>query len=222
MTQAEQGRDCWNRIGVYGDRSCTRLDVHAHCRNCEVFGIAAGDVMRRALPTGYLEDWSTHFAQPKEQPRTLDRAVLVFRIGAEWLALPTAMALAATNPVQARRLPHCGDPVLLGIVNLRGALTPCLSLARLLQIDEAAAPEHPGVRVYPRTLAVRFAQLDAALPVSELLGVHRYAAGDLEPPPAAVARAVPRYVTAVLKVGERRVGCLDAELLGQQLARHLK
>ena len=33
--------DCWNRIGVFGDKSCPRLERHIHCRNCEVYGAAA-------------------------------------------------------------------------------------------------------------------------------------------------------------------------------------
>ena len=28
--------DCWNRIGVSGDRSCPELQAHLHCRNCSV------------------------------------------------------------------------------------------------------------------------------------------------------------------------------------------
>jgi len=30
--------DCWNRIGVFGDKSCPQLERHIHCRNCEVYG----------------------------------------------------------------------------------------------------------------------------------------------------------------------------------------
>ncbi len=33
--------DCWNRIGVRGDRSCPKLAEHIHCRNCPVHAAAA-------------------------------------------------------------------------------------------------------------------------------------------------------------------------------------
>ena len=33
--------DCWNRIGIHGDKSCERLAAHVHCRNCEVHAAAA-------------------------------------------------------------------------------------------------------------------------------------------------------------------------------------
>ena len=39
--------DCWNRIGVYGDKSCERLREHVHCRNCEVHAAAAVRLLER-------------------------------------------------------------------------------------------------------------------------------------------------------------------------------
>ena len=29
--------DCWNRIGIHGDKSCPLLSNHIHCRNCAVY-----------------------------------------------------------------------------------------------------------------------------------------------------------------------------------------
>ena len=34
--------DCWNRIGISGDRSCPELVQHVLCRNCPVFEAGAG------------------------------------------------------------------------------------------------------------------------------------------------------------------------------------
>ena len=42
--------DCWNTIGVSGDRSCPELNTHIHCRSCPVFAAAA-----RASLTGVLQ-----------------------------------------------------------------------------------------------------------------------------------------------------------------------
>ena len=33
--------DCWNRIGVRGDRSCPELKQYVHCRNCPVYSAGA-------------------------------------------------------------------------------------------------------------------------------------------------------------------------------------
>ena len=33
--------DCWDKIGVSGDRSCADLEAYIHCRNCPVYAKAA-------------------------------------------------------------------------------------------------------------------------------------------------------------------------------------
>ncbi len=35
--------DCWNRIGVSGDRSCPELATVVHCHNCPVFSGSSGN-----------------------------------------------------------------------------------------------------------------------------------------------------------------------------------
>ena len=32
--------DCWNRIGVHGNKSCPLLAEHVHCRNCAVYALS--------------------------------------------------------------------------------------------------------------------------------------------------------------------------------------
>ena len=54
--------DCWNRIGVTGDRSCPELNTFVHCRNCPVFAAAARAFFDRPAPEGYLAEWSRWLA----------------------------------------------------------------------------------------------------------------------------------------------------------------
>ncbi len=55
--------DCWNRIGVRGDKTCERLAEHVHCRNCPVHAAAANRLLDRlALPAGPMRD------APKDGP----------------------------------------------------------------------------------------------------------------------------------------------------------
>lgn len=215
-------QDCWNRIGSRGDGSCVKLDQHVHCRNCDVFGASARELMQRELPADYRREWSAHFARAEQEQRQADQSALIFRIGAEWLALPTKMAVLVADPIKPRRLPHRPDPAVMGIVNLRGRLYPCMSLAHLMQIEASEPAPTPGVRVAPRILVIQFEQLAVALPVQDLLGVHRYSATDLELPPAAFDNASQRYVQGILTLDGRRVGCIDAGLLGFNLAGRLK
>ena len=94
--------DCWNHIGVSGDRSCPELNTFIHCRNCPVFATAARIFLDRRAPEGYLADWSrwladsTGEARGDEAERDDDHAllhgeavsVLIFCLGEEWLASP--------------------------------------------------------------------------------------------------------------------------------------
>lgn len=216
--------DCWNRIGVSGDGSCERLREYIHCRHCDVFGAAARGVMQQDLPPDYSREWSAHFARPEPVPRKLDASALVFRIADEWLALPANIIILVCDPVVPRRLPHRTDPAILGLVNVRGRLYPCMTLAPVLQIVDAGLPRQPGqsgLRTVARILVVQFEQLAVAIPVDHVLGVQRYAMADRETPPATLERTA-RYIDGILSVDEKRIGCLDPGLLGYALESRLK
>src|SRR4051794_38534309 len=89
------GDDCWNRIGVSGDRSCPELAGFIHCRNCPVFASAARAFFDRPAPEGYLAEWNERLASA---PATtaIDEAtvsLLIFRLQDEWLALGTGVVV---------------------------------------------------------------------------------------------------------------------------------
>src|SRR5438045_3658966 len=97
LALASQG-DCWNRIGIAGDRSCPELEVHIHCRNCPVFATAARGFFRRPAPEGYLAECATLLAEPVEPAACEDVSLLVFRLRGEWLALRTTVVVEVTSP----------------------------------------------------------------------------------------------------------------------------
>lgn len=211
------GTDCWNRSGVRGDRSCERLDEHGHCRHCEVYSSAAAQVMQRPLSQHYLQEWADLFARPQDEQQRTDQSALVFRIGSEWLALPTRLALVVADPRVPHRLPHRNTGPLLGIVGIQGRIYPCMSLAALLGIAAEEPPARPGQRVYPRLLLMQFGQQAFALPVDDLQGIHRHASGQLQALPATLVESRHRYMRGILVLDELRIGCLDEELIGYQL-----
>lgn len=101
--------DCWNRIGVHGDKQCPLLERHVHCRNCEVYAAAATRLLDRYA---LMQDHQAAVAAPVEE--NTGRSMLLFRLGEEWLALPTA-CLAEIAPLQAvHSLPHQRSRVLQG------------------------------------------------------------------------------------------------------------
>ena len=146
------GYDCWNRIGIGGDRSCPELKLHVHCRNCPVFGSAAKTFFDRSAPPGYLEGWTSWLARTDEQavpvattadadPDTpgiqKEAGVLIFRLDQEWLAFRTRTVVEVALPRPVHRIPHRAHANLSGLVNLRGQLQLCFSLHALLGVHEA-------------------------------------------------------------------------------------
>jgi chemotaxis-related protein WspD len=214
--------DCWNRIGVRGDRSCEKLDAHTHCRNCEVHASGARRVMQRTLPSGYREEWTEYFSRTESEQKALDRSALVFRIAGEWLAFPAALAVTVAETARPHRLPRRSGGVLSGIVNIKGKLYPCMSLAALLSITGSQPIQEDRRRVYPRLVVMALAAQHFALPVDDLYGIHRYAGEDVQAVPTTVNKGLQRYLTGVLSVGDKRIGCLDADLVGFNFAGALK
>jgi chemotaxis-related protein WspD len=132
--------DCWNRIGVRGDGSCPRLAGYIHCRNCPVHDAAAARVLDREQSADAVIGQALLHRQTAQSPseyatREVDvTSWLVFRIGDEWLGLPTTIfqQVAQLRPIHS--LPHRRHRAVLGVVNVRGTLLVCASLARLFGI----------------------------------------------------------------------------------------
>src|SRR5262249_25231110 len=152
--------DCWNTIGVHGDRSCPELTRVVHCQNCPVFAAAGRRFLDAPSPPGYLEEWTERLAAPVEKAVGDLESVLTFHLGDEWLALPVRVLIEVTTPRPVHRVPYRAG-LLAGLVNIRGELHLCAHLARLLGIEQHAArpdlsngssmPSHDGNR--PRRLS---------------------------------------------------------------------
>jgi chemotaxis-related protein WspD len=219
---AETINDCWNRIGMRGDRSCERLRAHLHCHNCEVYADGARSIMHRRLPDGYRQQWAAVVAQPGTQEQAADASALVFRVGAEWLALPSKLCVTVAGESQAHKLPRRSGKILTGIVNVKGRIYPCASLAGLLDVDAGDMLTVTGRHVHSRILVMQFPQQAFALPVDEVHGIQAYVTADLRMPPATVNKGMRRYLTGVLASDDIRAGCLDPEMVGYHLARLLR
>ncbi len=206
--------DCWNRIGIRGDKSCGQLSGHVHCRNCPVYAAAAKRILDRLPPQMDVQDH-----EPEAVQGTQLSSLLVFRLGREWLGLPTRALdeVAGTRPVLT--LPHRRDPAVMGVTNVRGTLTVCVSLARLLGLDAAVADTRE--RAAARMLIFGGAGRALVLPVDEVEGIHAVDLEALEPLPATVEGATLKYSRGLARCGSRSVGVLDENLLMQALERSL-
>lgn len=213
---------CWNLTGVAGDKSCGKLEAAVHCRNCDVYAVAAQRNLQRPVGEDYRAEWAAQLRQSVATPDATDTSALAFRIGREWLALPTAMVLQVAPEAPNHRLPHRAAPGLAGIVNVGGKLTPAVSLASLIGIDECDAPARAGRHTFARLLVVGWDGQSFALPVADLYGVVRYAAGGLTPPAATINRGLERWLVGVTTHADMHIGVLDAPLIGQQMTRLLR
>ncbi|MCF4998442.1 chemotaxis protein CheW [Pseudomonas syringae] len=208
--------DCWNRIGIRGDRSCPLLDEHIHCRNCSVYSSAATRLLDRyALQQDGRDSVATHVETDLKT-----RSLLMFRLGEEWLALATR-SLVEVAPMQTiHSLPHQRSRALQGVANVRGALVACLSLVELLDLDVGHVPASNG-RVMPRMLIIAAHGGPVVVPVDEVDGIHAIDERVLEAASRSGAQSSAKYTRGVLQFKGRSLRWLDEEQLMSAVTRSL-
>ncbi|MCP1474645.1 chemotaxis-related protein WspD [Pseudomonas sp. EB276 TE3739] len=208
--------DCWNRIGIHGDKSCPLLEEHIHCRNCSVYSAAA----TRLLDRYSLQQDQRDAVVSKVETDVKTRSLLMFRLGEEWLGLATR-SLVEVAPLQAiHSLPHQRSRALLGVANVRGALVACLSLVELLDLDGSVAPVGGG-RVMPRMLIIAAHGGPVVVPVDEVDGIHAIDERILDAASQPGAQTSARYTRGVLQYRGRSLRWLDEEQLLSAVTRSL-
>ncbi|WP_434579922.1 purine-binding chemotaxis protein CheW [Pseudomonas sp. Z5-35] len=204
--------DCWNRIGVHGDKSCPLLVEHIHCRNCSVYSAAA----TRLLDRYALRQDARDLAYAPVDADVVTRSLLMFRLGEEWLGLATR-SLVEVAPLQPiHSLPHQRSRALLGVANVRGALVACLSLVDLLGLEPGSAAPSGG-RVMPRMLIVGAQGGPVMMPVDEVDGIHAIDERIL----ANASQSTGKYTRGVLQYNGRNLRWLDEEQLLSAVSRSL-
>lgn len=216
------GSGCWNRIGVYGDASCGELKQHIHCRNCPVYRAAAVELLDSELPFGHLKHSTDQVARGQELTELDTHSVLVFRVGAEWLALPTEVLKEIVSLRATHSIPHRRNGVVVGLVNIRGELLVCFSLQQILGLERVAelAPDKQRVAA-GRLLVIQIEGSRAVCPVDEVLGLARFHPRDQAPVPATIAKAAATYTRSILSWQKKSVGLLDQQLLLHTVNRSL-
>jgi chemotaxis-related protein WspD len=229
---------CWRRIGVQGDSSCPRLTEAVHCRNCPVFSAASQQLFQREAPSQYLEEWTQGIAEAGAITASEELSVIVFRIGAEWLAFDTHAVVEVVEMRPIHRVPHRTDKLLLGLANIRGELLLCVSLRELLGIEENSPHPNPlpkgegtigiGFKsvsspvAKERLMVVEQEQTRWVFPVDEVDGVYRTQAQAFEDLPHTVDRSVKFYSRAIFSHRNRKVGMLSQERIFQALEKTIR
>ncbi len=168
MADTQAIDDCWNRIGIHGDKSCPLLVDHIHCRNCAVYSAAATRLLDRYA---LQQDDHRPAAAVEVDEEIVTRSLLMFRLGEEWLGIATRclVEVAPLQPIHS--LPHQRSRALLGVANVRGALVACLSLVELLGLDNTGHGASGG-RIMPRMLIIAAQDGPVVVPVDEVDGIH--------------------------------------------------
>jgi chemotaxis-related protein WspD len=212
--------DCWNTIGVMGDRSCPELTGAIHCRNCPVFAAAARTLFDRPAPAGYLAEWTRLLDSPgseaeAEQDRRADAeagrdglGLVIFRLGAEWLALRAQVVVEVTAVHPVHRIPHRTSGILIGLANLRGQLHLCASLHGLLGVVPQAGAR-ADADATPRMIVIRQGAESWVFTADEVLGVPRVPRRLLRNVPSTLANPTVSFSQSVLDWAGRSVGLLD-------------
>jgi chemotaxis-related protein WspD len=209
--------DCWNVIGVRGDRSCPELTKVVHCHHCPVFAAAGRTFLDAPSPAGYLDEWTDRLAAPSEATAADQESVLVFRMADEWLAMPVGALMEVTAPRPVHRVPHRGG-LLAGLVNIRGELYLCIHLAKLLGRDRHEAPSaEEDSPPQDRLLVIRRGSDTWVFRADAVEKVVRVPRDRIGPPPSTVGRATAHLSRGVFDWDRRTVGLLDDSRLFEAL-----
>lgn len=227
-----QFNDCWNHIGVNGDLSCVELETVSHCRNCPVYSTAGRNLLEREVPSDYLKEWTAVLGVPLEEPswglaspgafssvRAVDTlSALIFRLSNERFALPVRVLQEVTHPCVIHKLPHRSNDLLLGLVNIRGEILLCASLAHLLGLD---ATKQPSRMYLARMLVVGKKDSIWVFPVDEVYRIYRFDLKELKPAPVVISKAKETYTQGVIDWQNEKLSYLDAQLLFDTLDRRI-
>jgi len=217
--------DCWNTIGVWSKAEirCEKLEKFIHCRNCNIYSAAGRQMLERSLPEQYEKNWAAIFSQSSPNKLVGIESVTVFRLGNEWMALPTNSIQEVTDVCTVHSIPHKSTLVLRGLVNLRGQLKICISLGQLMEITKAEkyTGKDTKERIYERMIAVKHNNSQYVFLVSEVSGTYNFHPTELKPAPATLAQSSGTYTRGILHWKGFDIACLDAELLFYSMEKKL-
>lgn len=180
-------------------------------------------MLNRPLPADYRRERTEHFALTKPGTPSASVSVTVFRLGAEWMALDTALIQEVTERRPLHTVPHRQRSIVIGLVNIRGELLLCVSLARLLALEHDI-PHDRLCKNHHRLIVVHAVETETqrfAFPADEVHGVHRFNPEAAQLPPSTVAQAQYSFTRGILQWRGRTVGWLAPEVLLLHLNRHL-
>lgn len=182
---------------------------------------SAALLLNRQPDERYIKEW-TALLQIQHVPSevTAEISVVIFRLGAEWLALSTHIFAEIADCRSVHSLPHRTNNIFLGVTNLRGQLHLCVALHNLLEIEQTKKVRITELQTaYKRMISIQQKGQNWVFPVNEVHGILRCDSSVLENVPVTVAKSTANYLRGVIRWEGRDVGYLDEELLLESLKR---
>lgn len=182
--------------------------------------ISADRLLVRSPEKSYVEEWTALLAKEHEPEfDTNEVAAVVFRLGAEWFAFPALWLYEVTENKVVHRIPHKRNPVVKGLVNLKGVLRICVSLHQLLEVEEPAVNTNDDRASYKRMICIQNEAGQWIFPVEEVYGVHHFDLSLIENVPVTVMKSRVNYLRGVFPWNGHNVSYLDQELLFPSILR---
>ncbi|MBW4525583.1 MAG: chemotaxis protein CheW [Phormidium tanganyikae FI6-MK23] len=219
MITIDEINDCWNQIGVEGDRTCDELPKMTHCYNCPVYSESGRLLLEREVSIDYVQEWTETIAERGSalSIRSTEEmlSLILFRLGNEQFAISVRSLQEVIRPVQIRTLPHRSDRLFLGLTSVRGEILLCASLREFLNL-EPTAPSNQE-----RMLIIGSSQRKWVFPTDEVHGILRYPLHEIQDPPVVILKTNAAYTQGILTWKDQQVNYLNAELLIDTLDRRL-
>jgi chemotaxis-related protein WspD len=183
-------------------------------------------LLNRPAPAEYLTEWEERVASPTPAPAHDQFSVLVFEVAGLWLAADIELLVEITEPRAIHRVPHRTNPIFLGVVNIRGQLRMCASLAGLMKVtvtegSKRVKKDGQTGHVFPRMVMLADSRGAWVFPVDEVVGVLRFMPEDLSVAPVTVSRAHNAMTKGVIKWEGKQLDYIDPKLLFSALHRSL-
>lgn len=184
----------------------------------------ASHLFERSPTQEYIEEWTEALMQhPSPEKFKGALSVMVFRLGREWLALPTICFKEVAHRRPVHRIPHRSDKILLGIVNLNGELKLCVAAHQLLEIESFTLPGSNSFSYhYDRMIAIAKEGDLWVFPVDEIDGIYDWDLAVIEKVPVNLSKSTANFLKGIMKMGNKSVGLLDEELLFSSLKRSIQ
>jgi chemotaxis-related protein WspD len=184
--------------------------------------IAADVLLSRAPPKDYISEWTHLLKQQKpEEKDEQSTSVMIFRLNAEWFAMPTKIFRLVTEIRPIHHLPHRITPTVQGIVNIRGQARLCVSLKYIFGIDTEQNKESYSRFSYPRMLMMEKDGVFFVFEVDEVFGIFICDENRVENVPVNVTKSSTNYLKGIFKWENKSVGYIDQELLFYSLQRSM-